>query len=89
MGAPIFNDPDVEHGLRVVSEQLAGGTAGLHVGRGPAGFALIAGSMGRKEVGSGVMVAISLTTAGLQALRDRCDSLLADAKESAGRVILQ
>lgn len=89
MGAPIFNDPAVEEGLRAVAEQLAGGNAGLHIGYGPAGFALIAGSMGRKDVGQGVMVAVSLTAAGLQALRDRCDSLLTQAKEQAGRVILQ
>jgi hypothetical protein len=74
----LMQDSDVDQGLRVVGAELAVGRPGLFVGRGPAGFSLVAGAVGSgtAEVGSGHMVAISLNEAGLRALRDRIDSLL-------------
>jgi hypothetical protein len=76
----IVIDFDVEQGLREVSESLHRGVAGLFVGRGPAGFAVIAGAIGKGVVGAGHghMVAVSMTEAGLRALRDRCNSLLGE-----------
>lgn len=73
-------DLDVAQGLREVGAQLARGQAGLFVGRGPGGFALVAGAVGRGSVeqGYGHMVAISLNERGLRALADRCLSLLGD-----------
>jgi hypothetical protein len=76
----IIVDLDVEQGLKEVGESLARGTAGLFVGRGPGGFAIVAGAPARGAVASGTghMVAVSMTAAGLRALRDRCNSLLGE-----------
>jgi hypothetical protein len=74
----LMQDSDVDQGLRIVGAELAQGRAGLYIGRGPGGFAVVAGAVGKgsAEVGSGHMVAVSLNEAGLRALRDRVDSLL-------------
>lgn len=74
----LMQDSDVDQGLRVVGAELAQGRAGLYVGRGPGGFAIVAGAVGAgtAEVGHGHMVAVSINEGGLRALRDRIDSLL-------------
>lgn len=79
----IVVDLDVQQGLREVGANLARGMAGLFVGRGPAGFCIVAGAvgLGTVEAGSGHMVAVSMTEGGLRALRDRCNSLLGEPAE--------
>jgi hypothetical protein len=71
---------DVQRGLREVGAAVALGSAGLFVGRGPTGFALIAGAADRAavELGHGHMLVVGMTAPGLRALRDRCTSLLGD-----------
>lgn len=73
-------DLDVHQGLCEVANSLSHGQAGLFVGRGPGGFALVAGALGKGSVeqSGGHMVAISLTETGLRALVDRCLTLLGE-----------
>ena len=74
----LASDSDVQQGLREVGAEVAQGRAGLFVGRGPGGFAIVAGASGAgtAEVGHGHLIAVSLTEGGLRALRARIDSLL-------------
>lgn len=77
-------DGDVARGLREIGAELAVGRGGLFIGRGPGGFALIAGAVGQGVVhsGHGSMVAVSLTEAGLRALVDRAQSLLGEDRQA-------
>jgi hypothetical protein len=89
-GSRFAADSDVQQGMREVGAEVAQGRAGLFVGRGPGGFALIAGAVGAgtAEVGHGHMIAVSLTVGGLKALRDRIDSLLKGNPTPPLRVVL-
>lgn len=77
-------DGDVGQGLREVAAQLAVNRGGLFIGRGPGGFALIAGAVGDgvQPTANGAMVAVSLSPAGLRGLVDRALTMLGESPSS-------
>lgn len=77
-------DGDVGQGLREVGAQLAVNRGGLFIGRGPGGFALVAGAVGDgvQLAANGAMVAVSLSPAGLRGLIDRGLTLLGEDPSS-------
>lgn len=67
---------DVSHGIAAVQTDVANGRTGLWLGKGPAGFVLLAGSRKVQELAGGVLIGVSLTPASLYAMRARIDELL-------------
>lgn len=73
----LLGSTEVQQALRDVGARVATGLPGLVLCRGPGGFALVAGVVGKAAVGvvDGHMIALSLTIEGLDALIQRACEL--------------
>ena len=67
---------DVPAGMHYVSEELRGGKSACWLGRGPAGFCLLAATERPRDLAGGKVIAISLTPALLRKMQARIAELL-------------
>lgn len=67
---------DVEDGLRYLQGELTRGRAGIYLGTGPDGFALLVGHMKASTMAGGVVLGFPLSRENLLTLRERCTDLL-------------
>lgn len=67
---------DIPAGMDYVASELRAGRTALWVGKGPAGFALLAGADRPRELGRGRLIAVSLSPALLRQLHERIGQLL-------------
>jgi hypothetical protein len=87
----LLDGTDVQRALREVAAHIALGKPGLVLCRGPGGYALIAGAVGKATVlaaEGGHIVALSLNDVGLDALIQRaCELRVARERADEGKVI--
>lgn len=87
----VLEGVDVQRALREIAAHVATGHPGLILCRGPGGYALIAGAVGKATViaaEGGHIVALSLNDVGLDALIQRaCELRVARERADEGKVI--